>query len=223
MPATKTMINNILNYNFGKRAYTTPDFPDDVYFGLSTTVISASVNCVATVTAMAYTLKVVTLTATNVFGVGDLITVEGINAGFTVTNIDGNWVCGTGTNATTIVFTVANQPVGTTPQTITVGTVSGTITEPDHDTGGYHRIAYSNDESAEKWTVSTLNSLSNTDAISFDKSTASWGTVVSIFIADSITRTTRDLLWFYTLSPSIFIQDDTTETFAVGAIVVTMT
>jgi len=47
-----------------------------------------------------------------------------VNTGFTVTNIDGNWVAKTGTNATTVVFDVTAQPVGTTPQTITVGTIA---------------------------------------------------------------------------------------------------
>jgi hypothetical protein len=83
-----------------------------------------SINCSVAVTALAYALKVVTLTAANAFAVGDRITVAGIFAGFTVTNIDGDWICGAGTNATTVVFTVALQPVGTTPQTITVGTIA---------------------------------------------------------------------------------------------------
>ena len=82
------------------------------------------INCTVAVTAMAYTLKVVTLTAVNAFAVGDRITVAGVNTGFTVTNIDGNWICGTGTNATTVVFTVDTQPTGTTPQTISVGTIA---------------------------------------------------------------------------------------------------
>jgi hypothetical protein len=83
-----------------------------------------SINCSVAVTAMSYTLKVVTLTANNAFAVGDHITVAGVNTGFTVTNIDGNWICKAGTNATTIVFDVTNQPTGTTPQTISVGTVA---------------------------------------------------------------------------------------------------
>jgi hypothetical protein len=83
-----------------------------------------SLNCSVAVTAMSYALKVVTLTANNAFSVGDRITVAGVNTGFSVTNIDGNWTCKTGTNATTIVFDTTNQPVGTTPQTITVGTIA---------------------------------------------------------------------------------------------------
>ncbi len=83
-----------------------------------------SINCTVAVTAMAYDGLTVTLTANNAFAVGDRITVAGVNAGFTVTNIDGNWTCKTGTNGTTVVFDVTDQPVGATPQTITVGTIA---------------------------------------------------------------------------------------------------
>ena len=87
-------------------------------------VANKSMNCSVAVTAMAYTLKRVTLTAANAFAVGDRITVAGVNTGFTVANIDGNWVCVAGTNATTVVFDVLVQPTGTTPQTISVGTIA---------------------------------------------------------------------------------------------------
>ena len=41
MPATTTMINNILNYNFGSQAYS-PALPATMYFGLSTTLVNAT-------------------------------------------------------------------------------------------------------------------------------------------------------------------------------------
>jgi hypothetical protein len=83
-----------------------------------------SINCSVAVTGLAYSGKVVTLTANNAFNVGDRITVAGVNTGFTVTNVDGNWICEAGTSATQVVFTVATQPTGTTPQTISVGTIA---------------------------------------------------------------------------------------------------
>lgn len=83
-----------------------------------------SMNCNVTVTAMSYSGLTVTLTANNAFAVGDRITVAGVNTGFTATNIDGNWICKTGTNATTVVFDVAIQPTGTTPQTVSAGTIA---------------------------------------------------------------------------------------------------
>jgi len=88
----------------------------------------------APVTNMAYSTKEVTLTATNTYSVGDVIKVTGVNAGFTVTNIDGTWTCKTGTNGTTVVFDVTDQPVGTSPQTITVGAVTKAMKIPGWET-----------------------------------------------------------------------------------------
>lgn len=106
----------------------TPTFlaSDSLTRPANTTAYAAtqSINCSVAVTACAYLLKVVTLTAANAFVVGDRITVAGVNTGFTVTNIDGNWICGAGTNATTVVFTVATQPTGTTPGTANAGTIA---------------------------------------------------------------------------------------------------
>jgi hypothetical protein len=119
--------NNDGTYSLGIKAKT-PTFSvgDSLTRPANTTAYAAnkSINCSVAVTALAYALKVVTLTAANAFAVGDHITVAGIFAGFAVTNIDGDWICGAGTNATTVVFTVAVQPTGTTPQTITVGTIA---------------------------------------------------------------------------------------------------
>ena len=138
MPPTTLMANNILNYNFGGRAYSTPAFPADVYFGLSTTLVDA--------------------------------------------------------------------------------TGLASVTEPSG--GSYARVAYSNDATPQKWTVSSVGSLSNTDAIIFPKSTADWGTILSIFIAD--TATAGNVLWYCTLVPSFIVLDDTVVTFDANSIVMTI-
>jgi hypothetical protein len=39
MTGTTSTFNNILNFNFGSRVYSTPALPANVYFGLSTTII----------------------------------------------------------------------------------------------------------------------------------------------------------------------------------------
>jgi hypothetical protein len=98
--------------------------------------VNKTINCNVLVTAMSYSGLVVTLTGPNAFSVGDRITVAGVNTGFTVTNIDGNWICKTGTNATTIVFDVLVQPTGTTPQTVTAGTVSKLLSVEVADANG---------------------------------------------------------------------------------------
>lgn len=219
MGASRLMKNNFLNYAWGSRTFSTPSQPADVYFGLSTVAMTDISNLSASVTAMSFTGKVVTLTATNTYAVGDSVVVAGVNTGFTVTNIDGTWVCQTGTNATKIVFTVTSQPVGTTPQTISVGTVKGgLITEPSG--GSYTRTAaYSNDGSPLQWTVSSGGSLSNTDSVSFPKSTASWGTIQSIFVADSGTTAAGNVLWFANLSPALAVPNNTTVTFYANSII----
>jgi hypothetical protein len=74
-------------------------------------------------TVMSYATKTVTLTANNDFNIGTRIKVAGINSGYTVTNIDGDWVCKTGTNATHVVFDVTSNPTGSTPQTASHGTI----------------------------------------------------------------------------------------------------
>jgi hypothetical protein len=217
MGASRLTKNNFLNYAWGSRSFSTPSQPADVYFGLSTVAMTDISNLSAAVTAMSYTGKVVTLTATNVYAVGDVVVVAGVNSGFTVTNVDGTWTCQTGTNATTVVFTVTSQPIGTTPQTISVGTIKGgLVTEPAG--GSYARSAiYSNDGSPLQWTVSSGGSLSNTTAVSFTKSTASWGTIQAIFVSDA--DTAGNVLWFANLSPALAVPNNTTVTFAANSII----
>jgi len=87
--------------------------------------INQSINCNVLVTALvSIVTKTVTLTAANAFAVGDRITVVGVDTFFTnATNIDGNWICIAGTNATTVVFTTALTPTGT-PATSSHGTIA---------------------------------------------------------------------------------------------------
>lgn len=219
MSLSRLVKNNVLNYVFGSRTFSTPSQPADVYFGLSTVAMTDISNLSAAVTAMSYTGKVVTLTATNNYAVGDSVVVAGINTGFTATNIDGTWVCQTGTNATTVVFTVTSQPTGTTPQTVSAGTIKGgLVTEPG--AGSYARSsAYSNDGSPLQWTASSGGSLSNTDAVSFTKSTASWGTIQAIFMADSGTTGAGNILCFANLSPVLAVPNNTTVTFDANSII----
>lgn len=84
-----------------------------------------SINCNVVVTALVSIVgNTVTLTGPNALAVGDRITVAGVDGNFTgATNINGNWVCITGTNATTVVFVTSSTPTGT-PATSTHGTVA---------------------------------------------------------------------------------------------------
>jgi hypothetical protein len=104
------------------------------------------------ITSISYTLRVVTITAINTLSVGDSVLVSGISTGFSITNIDGTWTTQSGTNATTIKFTVTNQPVGTTPQTISTGTAKKAI-----NIAAGNRYAYVDKETPRDILISAVN------------------------------------------------------------------
>ena len=214
MPATMYAKNKLLNYNFGATSYSaiTP-----VYFGLAITTAIDSSFVTVIPTALSYNgSKVVTLTVANNFTTGNTVVVAGVNAAFTVTNVDGTWVLTTA-NATTLVFTVTNQPTGTTPQTLTGGTVSKYCTEPSGN--GYARKNYTNNKTT--WGVSSLGTLVNAINIVFPECTpATWGTALSIFIADAAAN--GNIWWYDTLVPSLVVQPATIITFEAGSIVVSI-
>ena len=205
--------NNLLNYNFGSTAY--PDtLPDPMYVGLAiTTAISSTFSVVPT--ALSYLLKVVTITVANDFTAGDTVTVSGVNTAFSVTNVDGVWTLDSA-NSTTLVFTVSVQPTGSTPQTLTGGSVTRHPTEPA--VGDYARVAIDNDKTT--WTVSTLGTLTNDIDVVFPEASADWGTALSIFIADAATN--GNIWWYDTLVPTIPVLDTMVVTFDAGSIVVSM-
>jgi hypothetical protein len=88
--------------------------------------------------------------------------------------------------------------------------------------GSYARVEYDNDKGADGWTASTEETLSNKAAIEFPTSSASWGEIKSLFIAESDVSGTKDVLWFQELSPAIVVGNNTTVSFAIGAVVVSM-
>jgi hypothetical protein len=85
------------------------------------------------------------------------------------------------------------------------------VTEP-LATSGYARVEVDNDKTT--WTTSsgTTPSLNNDIPINFPKSTASWGIIVSIFIADVAARGGGNVLWYKTLTTPIYIQNNTVYT-----------
>ena len=117
--ASTAAIGSVITHSFSKA--------DNIVRPANATPYTAqqSINCNVVVTALvSISGNTVTLTAANAFAVGDYITVAGVNGNFTnATNIDGNWVCIAGTNATTVVFVTALTPTGT-PATATHGTIA---------------------------------------------------------------------------------------------------
>lgn len=95
--------------------------------------------------------------------------------------------------------------------------IDGTgATEPSG--GAYARVALVNDKT--NWGTASNGSLTNSTAVTFVESTASWGTITTVFISDALTSGN---IWFYdTLTPSRAVASATTVLFAIGAITVQM-
>ena len=111
---------------------------------------------------------------------------------------------------------------GLSTSTVTEAGLS-TVTEP-LAASGYARVSHDNDKTT--WTTSSgaTPGLHNDISIAFPSSSASWGVINSIFIADVATRAAGNILWFDTLSPGIIVQTGTTAlTFAANTLLVTMT
>ena len=112
----------------------------------------------------------------------------------------------------------------TPPATMYFGLSTTTIqidgtgaTEPSG--GAYARVALTNDKT--NWGTASNASLTNSAAVTFPESTASWGTITHVFIADA---SSGGNIWFFdALSPSRAVASSTTVLFAIGAITVQMT
>jgi hypothetical protein len=89
-------------------------------------------------------------------------------------------------------------------------------TEP---TGGaYARVALTNNKT--NWGTSSNASLTNSTAVTFPESTASWGTITYVGMWDA--STAGNIWWFDALSPARAVASTTTVLFAIGAITVSM-
>lgn len=221
MHATTLAKNYILNYEFGSTAYTPPA---TMYFGFSLSVLTDDVNHQYVPTALSFDgSKHVTLTFNNTLEIipavwNPIITVEGVNSAFSVTNVDGEWIV-TSCTPTTVTFTVSSQPAGTTPQTLTGGLVTWADTDEPNLIGNYSRPSYTNNKTT--WSTSTAGILSNAINIVFPKSDLSWGTLKTLFIASNNT-TFGGKVWFYEeLDPHIPMPEgNTTFTFPPSHILV---
>ena len=85
--------------------------------------------------------------------------------------------------------------------------------------GAYARVALANADKTN-WSVSTLGSLVNIGVVQFPESTASWGTITHVFIADALSG--GNIWWFDALSPTRLVQSATTVLFAASSITVVM-
>lgn len=113
------------------------------------------------------------------------------------------------------------------PGTLYLGLSTSTInndgtgyTEPSSGYG-YARVAITNTKSY--WTTAASGVLSNSATITFPQSTNSWGTITYVFIADSATLGSGNILYFDVLSPSRVVQPNTTVLLSAGAVTISMT
>jgi hypothetical protein len=95
----------------------------------------------------------------------------------------------------------------------TVISNSGTgATEPSG--GAYARVAVTNNKT--NFSTASSGALSNATAVTFTESSASWGTITYIFLADALTG--GNIWYFEALPSSKIVQSQTTVLFSVGAI-----
>jgi len=86
--------------------------------------------------------------------------------------------------------------------------------------GAYARIAIPNDK-ANGWNSSVSGALTNKDPITFVESSAAWGTITYVFIADALTA--GNILYYQALSSSRVVQDQTVVQFAAGGLTISLT
>jgi hypothetical protein len=91
--------------------------------------------------------------------------------------------------------------------------IDGTgATEPSG--GAYARVAIINNKT--NFSTATLGVLSNATAIQFTESTASWGVITYVFLADALTS--GNIYLYEALSTPKTVQSATTVLFSVGAL-----
>ena len=94
------------------------------------------------------------------------------------------------------------------------------VTEPA-TANGYARFG-SVLEITPTWTTATTNTITNLFTVTFPTASASWGTVLSLFIADSGTRAAGNVVWYSTLATPILVSASQILSFEPGDIVITM-
>lgn len=87
-------------------------------------------------------------------------------------------------------------------------------TEPSG--GAYQRVAVTNDKSS--FSNSSSGVIQNLKQIEFPESTSSWGTITHVFISDSPTRGSGNILYYDALTTPRTVQTATVLLFAINSI-----
>jgi hypothetical protein len=116
---------------------------------------------------------------------------------------------------------LASHFFGISTAVATVAGITG-ATEPP-TANGYSRYTFTNNQTTH-WSHSAGSGTHNDETIVFGANTnTDWGTIRSIFIADSGTRDAGNVLWYYNFPVPFVVQIGATITFAIGSVVITMT
>jgi hypothetical protein len=92
------------------------------------------------------------------------------------------------------------------------------VTEPS-GAAAYARVEIVNDTTS--WTTSTNGLLKNKNQIDFPESTGSWGTILSVFLADAANA--GHVFWYAPLVPTLIVQANTIVSFVANSITATST
>lgn len=119
---------------------------------------------------------------------------------------------------------VAHAAVATMYFGLSTETFTKTTTTPTGEPtglGGYARVSFTNDQT--NWGDASTGILVNDVAVTFPECTEAtgWGTILTVFIADSVTVGAGNTLWYYTLSPSFSVPDGLVVSFPASSITVT--
>jgi len=110
----------------------------------------------------------------------------------------------------------ATSPLYVGLSTTSVNNDGSGYTEPSGN--AYARVSVTNNKTT--WTTASGSALANAIQISFPESSASWGTITHIFIADALSGGV--VLFFDALTSSRTVPANTTVYFAIGNITVSM-
>lgn len=101
--------------------------------------------------------------------------------------------------------------------TTTISSTGTGATEPSG--GAYARVAVTNNKT--NFSAASSNTLSNATAITFTESSASWGTITYIALADD--PTAGNIWWYEALPSAKLVDTQTTVSFTVGALTISQT
>jgi len=97
-----------------------------------------------------------------------------------------------------------------------IGVSGSTVYEPT--TGSYLRVALTNDKT--EFSVASGSIIRNLNDITFAESSAAWGTMVDVFLADNAATGSGNIWYYEALPVSKTVQENTVVVFSASSIVI---